>query len=97
MTDKKQAEAERYLKRLSTAELLELQVMIDEELARREEEDAQQEPAVESSSSAKSAKSGRGSGGYIELKEINGCGPYAYRRARVNGRMTSTYLGKVNQ
>jgi len=35
------------------------------------------------------------SGGYIELKMINGCGPYKYLRRRVGGKLTSTYLGKA--
>lgn len=34
-------------------------------------------------------------GGYIELKEINGYGPYAYLRWRDGNVLRSRYLGKV--
>lgn len=33
-------------------------------------------------------------GGYIELKTINGCGPYRYLRFRSQGQYKSVYLGK---
>ncbi len=32
--------------------------------------------------------------GHLEMKIINGCGPYAYLRVWRGGRLTSTYLGK---
>ena len=34
-------------------------------------------------------------GGYIELKTINGCGPYRYLRFRSQGQYKSVYLGKA--
>ena len=34
-------------------------------------------------------------GGWVELKTINGCGPYAYKRWRSGGRTRSEYIGKV--
>jgi hypothetical protein len=34
-------------------------------------------------------------GSWIELKMINGCGPYVYLRWRENGHRRSKYLGKV--
>jgi len=34
-------------------------------------------------------------GSYVELKTINGCGPYAYKRWREGGRLKSEYIGKV--
>lgn len=37
----------------------------------------------------------RSSGGWVELKTINGCGPYAYKRWRDGGRTRSEYIGKV--
>lgn len=43
-----------------------------------------------------SSKGSRGSG-WIELKMINGFGPYAYRRWRTGGKLRSEYLGKVKQ
>lgn len=36
----------------------------------------------------------RGKGGYIELKIINGCGPYRYLRYSHQGKRKSVYLGK---
>lgn len=33
-------------------------------------------------------------GGYIELKIINNCGPYAYERYRDGKKLKSVYLGK---
>lgn len=35
--------------------------------------------------------------GHIELKMINGCGPYKYRRVFVNGRLKSVYMGKATR
>lgn len=98
MIASKRAQAERYLRSLSTAELLELQVMIDEELSEREAEEAQQkEQASERGQQSGKGQSKGKAGGYVELKMINGCGPYAYRRERVGGRLTSEYIGKVKQ
>jgi len=37
---------------------------------------------------------GATAGGYIELKTINGCGPYRYLRFRSQGQYKSVYLGK---
>lgn len=34
-------------------------------------------------------------GSWVELKIINGCGPYAYLRWREGGRQRSKYLGKA--
>lgn len=34
-------------------------------------------------------------GSWVELKTINGCGPYAYLRWREGGHQRSKYLGKV--
>lgn len=39
----------------------------------------------------------RGSRGYIEVKMIKGCGPYAYLRFRSGGTHHSFYLGKVQE
>ena len=92
----KRAQADRYLRSLSTAELLELQAMMDEELSQREAEEAQQEERMSERGQQASQSKGK-AGGYVELKMINGCGPYAYKRARVDGRLTSEYIGKVKQ
>ncbi len=96
MLASKRERAERYLRSLSTTDLLELQIMIDEEISGREaEHEAQQEQASERGQQGGQSK-GK-AGGYIEIKMINGCGPHAYRRARVGGRLTSEYIGKVKQ
>lgn len=40
---------------------------------------------------------GRPDGGkWVDLKMINGCGPYAYLRWREDGRCRSKHLGKVD-
>ena len=91
-------QVETLLPQMTISDLLELRVMIDTNIATlemREQEEAQQEPASE-----QGQQSGKGKGkasGYVELKMINGCGPYAYKRARVGGRLTSEYIGKVQQ
>ena len=96
-------EIELTLCEMTLEELLELRALVDtrideaELLARRIElglEEPAEEPAAENGVGEKSKG---GKGGYLELKTINGCGPYVYRRARVNGRLTSEYIGKVKQ
>lgn len=93
-------EIELTLCEMTLEELLELRALVDtrideaELLARRIElglEEPAEEPAAENGGGEKSKA------GYLELKTINGCGPYVYRRARVNGRLTSEYIGKVKQ
>ena len=37
-----------------------------------------------------------GRGKWVDLKMINGCGPYAYLRWREGGRCRSKYLGKAD-
>ena len=85
---------ERLVAQATEEELLRLRGMIDDRLAAIEIEEMDREIAaargVEKSNSSKG-------GGYVELKMINGCGPYAYKRARVAGRLTSEYIGKVKQ
>lgn len=85
------------IERMSLEELLELRGLVDGYIAAAEvsaPEVAAEEPATEGGTGK--AQKGR-RGGYIELKTINGCGPYAYRRTRVGGRLTSEYIGKVKQ
>lgn len=91
---------------MSLSELRELRNMVnanidaEEMRARRielglEEPEPEEQPA-ETGGDSNGAKRGKG-GGYVELKYINGSGPYAYKRARVGGRLTSTYIGKIRQ
>ena len=87
---------ETLLPQMTIRELLELRAMIDtniDTLELGEQQEAQQEPASKQAEPGGKSKGG----GYVELKTINGCGPYAYRRARVGGRLTSEYIGKVKQ
>ncbi len=91
-------QVEAILSQMAVDELLELRAMIDTnidaiELGEQEQE-AQQEPAGDRGQQGESKGK---AGGYVELKMINGCGPYAYKRARVGGRLTSEYIGKVKQ
>ena len=101
MTSQDWGEIEHKLYKMTVAELLELRALVDNaigaaEMREREAELGLAETAAEHM--AENGAGGKGSkGGYIELKTINGCGPYAYRRARVGGRLTSEYLGKVKQ
>jgi hypothetical protein len=43
------------------------------------------------------AESSSRGGGWLELKTVNGCGPYVYRRWREGGRLRSEYVGKVRE
>ena len=101
MISREWEEIELKLSKMTVAELLELRALVDNtieaaEMRERREElglaETAAEPVAENGAGAKGSKSG-----YIELKTINGCGPYAYRRARVGGRLTSEYLGKVKE
>jgi hypothetical protein len=85
---------ERTVAQAAEEELLRLRGLIDEALAALQTEEAAEE-VTDNEQAVKSR--GAKAGGYIELKTINGCGPYAYRRARVGGRLTSEYIGKVKQ
>jgi len=94
ITSKQWGSIERQVAQATEEELLRLRGLIDEALeALQVEEPAEEATAPGETDTARKVKAG----GYIELKTINGCGPYAYRRARVGGRLTSEYIGKVKQ
>lgn len=104
MTRQEWQQIELKLSRMTLEELLELRALVDTNIdatelrARRIElglEEPEEEPVAENGVGDKS-KGSKG-GGYVEIKYINGCGPYAYRRAREGGRLTSEYIGKVKQ
>ena len=109
MTTKRQRIAiEWTLSDMALEELLQLRGMIDSYIAsaeerrlREEERERRIELGLEerehSDNGIGDRSKGSKGGGYVELKTINGCGPYAYRRARVGGRLTSEYIGKVKQ
>ena len=109
MTTKRQRIAiEWTLSQMTLEELLQLRGMLDSYIASAEEERLREEererrielgleePAHADNGQGDKSKGSKG-GGYVELKMINGCGPYAYKRARVAGRLTSEYIGKVKQ
>lgn len=96
ITGKQWGALERIVAQATEEELLRLRGMIDDRLAAIEIEEMDRElTADRGGEKHNEGKSGKG--GYVELKMINGCGPYAYRRARVAGRLTSEYIGKVKQ
>jgi hypothetical protein len=53
------------------------------------------EATEEQATGGNSGKSKAGPAGWVELKHINGYGPYAYLRWREGKRMRSKYLGKA--
>jgi len=71
--------------------LLELRGIVDDRLAELESQVIEDCPSEHPGP----AESKKGKGGYIELKMIKNCGPYAYRRWREAGKLKSRYLGKV--
>ena len=71
--------------------LLELRGMVDDRLAELEAQQVEGCPG-EPAGPAEARSRARG---YVELKMIKNCGPYAYRRWREGGRLRSEYLGKV--
>lgn len=88
-------EIDMLLPQMTLRDLLELRAMVDtniDTLATREQE-AQQEPASEPGQQGGQSKGQ--AGGYVEIKMINGCGPYAYKRWREGGRLRSEYQGKA--
>lgn len=59
-----------------------------------------EDPAAEQDAggpAGQGASGGKGSkgGAWLELRTINGCGPYVYRRWREGGRKKSEYVGKA--
>lgn len=86
-TKRRKIEIEWTLSQMTLEELLRLRGMIELGL---------EEPAHADNGLGEKSQGSKG-GGYVELKMINGCGPYAYQRARVGGRLTSEYIGKVKQ
>jgi hypothetical protein len=99
----KREEIELTLCKMTVEELLELRAMVDmrideAELRARRIELGLEEPEEEHvAENGAGEKSKGGKGGYLELKTINGCGPYVYKRFRKNGRLCSEYVGKVKQ
>ena len=96
----KWGEIELRLCEMTVEELLELRAMVDMRIDEAELRERRIELGIENPAEEPAAENGGGEkskAGYLELKTINGCGPYVYRRARVNGRLTSEYVGKVKQ
>ena len=87
---------EMLLPQMTIRELLELRAMIDTNVDALEMDEQRREAQQEKPASEPGQQNGKGkAGGYIELKMINGCGPYAYERWREGGRLRSEYKGKA--
>lgn len=89
-------QVEALLPQMTISDLLELRAMIDTNIATLEmgeQQEAQQEQTSEQGQQSGKSK-GKG-GSYVEVKMINGCGPYAYKRWREGGRLRSEYQGKA--
>ncbi len=88
---------------MTLEELLELRALVDTNIDAAELRDRRIELGLEEPEESPVAENGAGEksksgkGGYVELKMINGCGPYAYKRVRKNGRVCSEYVGKVKE
>lgn len=62
------------------------------ELEDAPEDQAEQGPAAAGGSKGKGSKGGS----WLELRTVNGCGPYVYKRWRgADGRKHSEYVGKA--
>lgn len=81
----------RDLARLTRAERLELLAVLQGLLVAEEREEQQRSPDAKPSI-YRGPKGGKGS---IEIKTINGCGPYRYLRYWSGNKHRSVYLGKV--
>lgn len=91
LTDARREHFQILINHLDQEGCLELIAMVEARLAELQEEQEIQEP-LETSSQDK-----MGGSGWIELKMIQGFGPYAYKRWRQGGRLRSQYVGKVKQ
>jgi hypothetical protein len=85
----------RHLGQLSREEVADLDAMVGgllEALTALQEERA---PRPDNGTSGVASQPARPRiSGYIEIKTINGCGPYKYLRFRQGGRLRSEYIGK---
>ncbi|MCI0649946.1 MAG: hypothetical protein L0346_34390 [Chloroflexi bacterium] len=87
LSEQQKGQLSRLLVQLDQAGLMEARDMIDALL----DDPADSEPAGDGDT----AIGDSGGRGWVELKMINGCGPYAYKRWRQGGRLRSEYIGKV--
>ncbi len=84
----------RDLDTMSTADLYALQAIVTGLIEAREDNSpAIDEPAPTSTTTTTAGK--HGGRGHIELKTINGCGPYKYLRYWQGGKLKSEYIGKA--
>lgn len=80
---------ERQLGALDRGELEDLAATVARLLAIADQDDPEDDQAPGS------AQAATGGAGWVDLKMINGYGPYAYMRWREGGTMKSKYLGRV--
>jgi hypothetical protein len=83
----------RGLDALSLAELSKIDAIVHGLIEARTEPKPANEPTIERG--AQHAATKRGGRGSIELKMINGCGPYKYLRYWQGGKLKSQYIGKA--
>ncbi len=83
------SEVEQATRRLNSGQRDAVLAFIFDLLATEDTEESEEQAADGNS------KSKGGPAGWVELKHINGYGPYAYLRWRDGKRMRSKYLGKA--
>ncbi len=84
----------RSLDRLSDEELTDLDALLHGLIEAREDEAAEETQSFESAGKATAKKEARG---HIELKLINGYGPYKYLRYWQGKTLKSEYIGKAKK
>ena len=87
---------------LDHAGLLALRKVVDDRLAALDEQSTDDPADLVGNAGANGGGlptkgGGAGRGGWVEMRMVNGCGPYAYERWREGGRKRTRYLGKVNK
>lgn len=78
---------------LSTADLYALQAIVAGLIEAREDNTPTIEEPAPTSATQRTGKAG--GRGHVELKTINGCGPYKYLRYWQGGKLKSEYIGKA--
>ena len=82
------------LGKLTRTELEDVADMIAALLAELAEAPAAEQGGPDGSRNPAGKGGGKG-GAWYELRTVNGCGPYIYRRWREGGRKRSEYVGKA--
>jgi hypothetical protein len=78
--------------KLSTRDLIKLDALLHDLIETRQHPKPE---AIERDHQSAATKARPSRRAYIELKMINGCGPYKYKRFWQHGRLRSEYVGKA--